>query len=272
MKTLLVLLFAILPTSVFAGQYESSYQVGPDKYTLKLTTREIATSGGKGSLVSYSVYENGKFSYADENDGDHLYSCDAEREEPTVAIIKTNKRPIGWMIQANGICGNTFSYLEGLVIPYNTGFSYEYLSKHFISKVDPILEPSDGNLTILFFQQNWGKGGTASSIFVPHVLIINGAAIKNGDVLSKLDLFPNAESYLSPTFLGLYVAGLEDLNPDLMSYALKNLYNEKDKDWYTEYGLPSDKAELEKLVNKIGEIKRTYDYINPFVDWGPATD
>ena len=73
------------------------------------------------------------------------------------------------MIVGYGICGNTVSNRVVLVIPVKNmwGGKSVYVSETIIAKEVPKIVPKKNGADVWFYEQNWGKGGTASSLFVP---------------------------------------------------------------------------------------------------------
>ena len=224
---LFVLLFFV--SSVVLSETKYSYK--GDSFLLKTSEEEITTYRRKEYLTRYSVYRNNNFLHP-VGYGGRFFSC--SKDKTRVIPITSLKGQIGWVLVGGGICGNTFSFNCEVIIPEQEKKQFQY--KKFISKELPKIKPNENGANIVFYQQEWGRGGTAYSFFVPHVLEIqlnNFEKIIKGSVLEHIKLFdsPNPK-WLSLNFLGLFTSGLNDLDPKLMSYALESYYDKTQLDWY----------------------------------------
>jgi hypothetical protein len=252
MKKITILLFSLIPFFGFANENSLSFKSGKDTFDFKYKIKEVTTSGGVRDLVLYSVYKNGKLFHSAKEDGGRFFSC--KYEQPKVQPVKSLNKQIGWMLLGGGICGNTFSYKAEIIIPV-VNYSSFYYSYSLYSKELPLIEPLKDGFSIWTFEQNWGNGGTATSFFVPSKVTVNLSddlfPFKKGNILNGIKFIENMKSnewLLS--FLGLYTAGIRDINPELMQYAIDNYYSEEQKDWISVHLKGSDKEYLKKLIDK----------------------
>ncbi|MDG1324298.1 MAG: hypothetical protein P8P49_00930 [Opitutales bacterium] len=211
---------------------EYSFSLHDLNVSLRPEYREITTNNGQACMVLYSVYSGGQFLHP-EGQGGRMQSCG--KREPDVINLISEKKQLGWMILGWGICGNTMSRKVELILP--SPLSKSYFHKTLISKTTPSLNYlQDNRLEIWYFQQNWGNGNTSESFFVPRKLVIDqsfwGTHSFPGNIFKNIAWFEKNENDLGlkPGFLGLFTAGIQDLNPLLMQYALDNHYIESQKD------------------------------------------
>ncbi|NVK38655.1 MAG: hypothetical protein HWE18_12080 [Gammaproteobacteria bacterium] len=253
MKNITILLLLLLPYFAEAQENSLSFKSGKDTFEFKYKIKEVTTSGGLRDLVLYSVYKNGKFIHSEKEDGGRLFSC--KYKQPEVKPIKTLKNQIGWMLFGGGVCGNTSSYVAEVIIPVES-YSTTYYSYTLISKEIPLIDSSDNEISIWYFEQNWGNGGTATSFFVPSKVTVNlnddFFAFKKGNILSGIEFIEKIKSneWLK-SFLGFYIAGIRDVNPELMQYALDNYYTEGQKEWISVHLKSGGKQYLKQLIDKV---------------------
>lgn len=246
--------------------------INEDSYSLKVVTKEVTTSMGLEQLISYSVYENKKFIHSNSYGG-RFFSC--RQAKPKIEAINSEKGQVGWMIVGYGICGNTVSHRVELVVPVKSmwGGKSLYMSKTIIAKETPKIVPKKNGADVWFYEQNWGNGGTASSIFVPRKLVIRkdnySSIIKKGNVFQEIEILESQKSneWLQPNFISLFVAGIEDANPKLMNYALENYYKIEDKQWYEVYVQNGDKEALIRLIEKVKGLRELYEEVKGSVTW-----
>ncbi len=244
---------ASIPLFGVAEASDLSFKSGKDTYELEYKAKDVTTSDGSKNLVLYSVYKNGGFVHSEKEDGGRFFSC--KHEQPEVRPVKALEKQIGWVLLGGDICGNTFSYKAEIIIPVER-HSTTYYSKTITSKKLPLIESLKNGVSIWYFEQNWGKGGTATSFFVPSKITINlddeYIKFKKGNILNGIGFLEryNPHEWLQ-SFLGFYVAGIRDVNPKLMQYALDNYYNDEQIDWISVHFQSGDKGYLEQLIEKV---------------------
>lgn len=228
--------------------FELKYELQPNSCYLKDKDLLIATGSLTTELALYSIYKNGKLINSSKDGGGIFSSC--RYKPPSVFPIKSTKSQIGWMLIGGGICGNTSSYNIELIVPKGK----QYYSETFISKFIPTIQPLSNGASVWYYQQNWGHGGTASSFLEPKKLTIDltgdFSLLRKGNLLKDIKQLEKA-SKQPPSFLGLFVAGIRDVNPDLMQYALDNLYSLEEKEQISVHLKKADKDYLQSLINKI---------------------
>lgn len=272
MKHLLNFSLFLFSCFSFAKENINTFVINEDSYSLKVVTKEVTTSMGLEQLISYSVYENKKFIHSNSYGG-RFFSC--RQAKPKIEAINSEKGQVGWMIIGYGICGNTVSHRVELVVPVKSmwGGKSLYMSKTIIAKETPKIVPKKSGADVWFYEQNWGNGGTASSIFVPRKLVIRkdnySSIIKKGNVFQEIEVLESQESneWLQPNFISLFVAGIEDANPKLMNYALENYYKIEDKQWYEVYVQNGDKEALIRLIEKVKGLRELYEEVKGSVTW-----
>ena len=169
--------------------------------------------------------------------------------------VNTLNKQIGWVLLGGGVCGNTFSYKAEIIIPVES-YSTTYYSYTLISKALPLIESLDNEISIWYFEQNWGHGGTATSFFVPSKVTVSlnddFFHFKKGNILNGIEFIEKLKSNeWFKSFLGFYIAGIRDVNPELMQYALDNYYTEEQKDRISVHLQHGDKKYLKQLIDKV---------------------
>jgi hypothetical protein len=164
---------------------------------------------------------------------------------------------VGWVIGLDGISGNTFSYLMTLVVPSFNAAEWEYRSVSFLAKEGITLVSEKDGLEVWSQYQEWGGGGTAVSFFVPQLRRIRVS--DEGEAHLFLDRLPPDYKrwpklkYLS--FLGLYLGGAANLNPELMEASF-DLFDPDVAEVYRCHGLPGDEAGLRKEIEEVRRTRR----------------
>ena len=138
--------------------------------------------------------------------------------------------------------------------PYQDG----YFWTEFVAKYKPVVRGGD-LIEVWYVSQEWGTGGTASSFFVPRRLTIGkqNGSWEEGSRYEKLSAdfssWPKFE-YVS-VFPSHFVAGLVDLNPEVMKAAADQFYDDKATENYKYAGLPATRKEATAVVEAIRVAK-----------------
>ncbi len=280
-STVFLLLLSLLPLCSF-GQEESSVMVSNRGYSAydfpRVTSNSYAENKVNYELVcTYRRFKGDyRFSFVVEINDHRVKPSNGTRHELTGCwdefgvllkidhILSKDKKILGWTVDGLGsICGNTRSYTTFIIIPFedNTIQKFEIDSKAGLS-FNPI---SAKQIEVWYYYQEWGQTGTAGSFFVPkkqvlvfdaefdnHVQLSSGDLYKNIDFLNK----PLIEDYLKPNYPGLFSAGLNAMDPDVLKYAFENHYKDEYVDWYKKQGLPVTLEELSSLIGVLGDTKR----------------
>jgi len=240
--------------------------------TYKMSVRAYDLPGEPYVLFHYDVYKNGAI-LMPHGHGGVAVGCKMfarlTGEVASLELLKIKGVSVGWTLYTAGICGNTFSSEIILVIPH----ADEYVARTLIAKEEPIIRVRANKLEIWYCYQEWGEAGTAGSIFVPELIIVDPRQdsidniITRGDVFGILRLDTKAWEDYESNFLALFTAGLRDLNIRLMQYAVENLYKAKDRQWYEWFfggRLPTSRAELSKFVQELKRYKQIEAKIGRF--------
>jgi hypothetical protein len=271
MKIIIISITLFISQLAFANA-KNEFNIDQDEYSIKLSSKEVTTSMGLEYLTRYSVYENGRFVHSGAYGG-RFFSC--RKDKPQVKPIKSETGQIGWIIIGYGICGNTVSNNIELVIPVKEmwGSQTLYMNKTFISKQEPILKPTKNGAEVWFYEQNWGNGGTATSIFVPRKLLVSkkdySSSIRKGDILENIDFLESRSTsdWLKPHFISLFVAGIEDANPQLMSYAINKYYKKEDKEWYEVFVKDGSIQGVRTVLDQVKSLRSLYEDVQGTVSW-----
>ncbi len=260
---------AVLFSQLSGGDLVHEFTVGKDTYTLNTSPLEVTTWTGREQLVRYSVYKNGTFLHGRGRDSGRFFSCPVDNPVD-LKSIHSEERQIGWMLIGGGICGNTYSHNIELIIPSSSEHSPGYESHTFLAKTIPNLIPTANGAAVCFFEQNWGRGGTAASFFVPNKLLIEKHSIRKGNVFDNLhhfELKPGQPGSGTNSFLGLFVAGIEAVDPELMRYAIDQHYDEEDQDWYDIHFNDGSLEGVKALVTKVEIMRSLCEEVDSVVSW-----
>ena len=139
-----------------------------------------------------------------------------------IEIIEDKKSP-GWIIYSKGICAaNHSKYNAEIIFPDQYGTNYFNLNMLTSEKVNIV---KDGNLVNIYYDmQKWNAAGTSCSIYVPR----KKAYDLNTKKFIKKPMSVSDIERNEYGFKSLFFAGLIDLNPILMQYALDELYDSND--------------------------------------------
>ena len=245
---------------------ESIFQFDGNEYKIKVKVRDAANSSGHGQIISYSVYLNNKFIHPSEWDGGNITGCRYPytelKDNFSISTLEADNISIGWIISTGGICGNTKSSKLVFIIPPLKSAYGNYLEYELLAKQEPIIRNNNGKIEIWYIYQEWGRGGTSTSIFVPQKIIIDPSKKYKYEIISKgnvlngiLEIDTSEWGYYKNYFLNLYVAGLNDLNIELMEYSLNNLYNSDETDWYNSFFGGDNQISKNYFTNIINDIK-----------------
>jgi hypothetical protein len=265
-----LLVFSLATVAVSPQSIQSSYSTDDAELRLQVSWEEASSSMGQVLEVRYSVHRDQPPLQGRPGAG-RFVSC--VNRQPTIEPLLFEGDPIGWMITGWGICGNTWSHIIELVLPRDPQDGGPgYSSASFLSKDVPQIVTSSGGLEIWYYEQNWGGGGTSTSFFMPRKLRVDlegGVSVVRGNVRTNVDFLENnpVSDWLRPGFLGLFAAGLEDANPELMQYALDHHYSERQEELYSEHFRSGKKEYLSSLVARIEQVRDLHQEIAPVVSW-----
>ncbi len=251
-------------------KYEDSYELNGVNFTIKVTVKDAKNSGGHGQKIYYSIYKDGNFMHPGNIDGGDLVGCRYPFTEfesnYSVSRIKDSSNTFGWLISTGGICGNTFSYNNVLLVPDpNQRYPGMYAEYYFTSKRIPtFIDNNDYKIDVIYNYQEWGRGGTAWSIYVPERLTIDlyGSNYdidisKNRviDIMKILNEDRIKKGLCEIGFLELYMSGFRNMDPALMMYSVNHyLIDEKQLDSYSNFFGSWNTVSKETLIYNIKQI------------------
>lgn len=269
-----LLFFPLAVLAVSPQSIEASYSVDETDFRLQVSWKEATSSMGQELEIRYNVHRNQDFMHGKPGAG-RFISCG--KKQPTIEPILFEEKQIGWMIVGSGICGNTSSRKIEVVLPRSQqADDPSYFSTSFISNDVPQVVANSGWIEIWYYEQNWGKGGTSSSFYMPRKLRVKlegSINVAQGNVRTNLEFLEDnpVNDWLRPSFLGLFAAGLEDANPVLMQYALDHYYLESDEEWYSVHFQSGKKKYLSSLVARIEKVRILHREIDSVVSWQLGT-
>ncbi len=265
-----LILISIILTIIFGQiqsiKYEDSYELNGINFTIKVTVKDARNSMGHGQKIYYSIYKDGNFIHPSNIHGGDLIGCRypfTELESNySVSRIKDNSKTFGWLISTGGICGNTFSYENVLLVPDpNQRYRGTYEEYHFTSKFIPtFIDNDDYKIDVIYNYQEWGRGGTAWSIFVPERLTIDpyGSDISKNRVIDIIKILNEdriKKGLNKIGFLELYMSGFHNMDPALMMYSVNHyLIDEKQLDSYSNFFGNWNTVSKETLIYNIKQI------------------
>ena len=241
---------------------------GKDSYKIVAQISDVKGIYAGGVKVAYSVFKNAKFMHPDAVVGGTLIGCHYGTKPPDVVLkrIVVDKKNLGWFVQVLGICGNTTSLKNHLVVPNLSSTSpaadQKYAVTEFISKYQPLVRMGNKKYEIWYTYQEWGNAGTAGSFFVPQVKGVDIGSWRLTSVktpvnpkdwpkLKHIDYFPS-----------MFVAGMNDNNTDMMQYAVDKLFKTSEAETYRWVGLPDTKKKALALI----EVMRDHgDFLLTFL-------
>ena len=185
-------------------------------------------------FITYRVYKNNKLLNDIVKDDNTIKGdCDnLNGGEYSIELIKDENKYIGWIIYSPYYCGATSSADWGtIIIPSKNENNYVKSKTKIWSNSFQSSKTTNG-LNFYYSKQSWNQGGTWSSIFIPLKLHYDQ---KNNVIFSKNIEIEDLNFLKNKSFLGLFMSGFESYNIDLMDYAVKNYFSDKELDWYESY-------------------------------------
>lgn len=269
MKRIFILL--LMSSLTVLGEPQTySFTQGTNTFSMAVNLRPVRTSMGSRREVHYQVFRNSTQLFSRDGEGRFLV-CGQDPLE--VRPLGDGDRQTGWIILGGGICGNTLSDRAEVVAV--DAADDELLTKGFICKVPPVVKPTRRGFDIWFYQQNWGNGGTSTSIFVPEkwtLVLDEYEGFYRVNLLEGIETLSEFEpDWLKPKFINLFVAGIRDANPELMEYALRKYYHPEEIEWYEVYVADGHKEHLEKLIERTKELRALFDEVESSMDWNFCT-
>jgi hypothetical protein len=265
----LISVFAFLFSfNVWAAPSQSyTFKEGSAQFKLNATIKSVSVKKATpGVLIEYSVFKNGKFLHPDSEEGGRLLGCAygyKSLPEDMVLPLAVNNKQDGWILSVGAICGNTFSRKIHLITVHPKG--EEYHVKEVQSKYSPNLRKSKKGIEIWTAYQEWGAGGTAGSFLVPRLYLAKEDDSDSVVVRENLDSdittwqqfkdFPFA-------FPSYFVAGMNEMNPDLMNNAIEKAFKDENSEWYKDVGLPENRKAAKEVATHLTSIKT---YLSRFI-------
>ena len=262
---LIIITVAIAFGQIESIKYKDSYQSNGNDYKIKVTVKDAANSSGHGQKIYYRVYQNDEFMHPSNWGGGSFAGCRYPFTEFSdnyfISRIETDLKTIGWVITTGGICGNTKSLVSVLIIPSGS-YRNVYSEYKILSKDSPTFFDNNGNIEVIYNYQEWGRGGTSTSIFVPSRFIINangGNSISGKSVFDIIEIINKdrvKKGFYKVGFLELYMSGFNSRDAELMRYSIDNYLNdEKQLDYYKGFFGHWNEISKEKLLYNIKQIE-----------------
>lgn len=242
------------------ASFENEHGVHEIRMRISRVTTDVY--GPDSVRCDYSVFRNAKFLHPECLGGGTVIGGDRPAPED---IVIHQVGTSGWMFGVGGICGNTFSFAWTIVIPGKRN----YAVSTFLSKQAPVLRVTPKRIEIWSYYQEWGRGGTAVSFFVPelrHVpLNTPDPGIERAQLPKNLSNWPRLEYWSG---IGVFVAGIAQLNPEIMESVLER--DDTDFELFRYHGLPTTNPELRTLIEQVRQAKKLKERHGQFwLNWTP---
>ena len=185
--------------------------------------------------IKYEVYKNGKL-LNNKIKADNIINSNCNYTNGGNYWIETiewqnssmkNPVKLGWMITTGDYCSASSSYYNITMI-FPTGDKYDrYIALNKIFTDEPEFISTEKGLNIYFPKAEYNFGGTASSTLIFHKFFYD----KNENIIIEKDIDKSDLRYLPhKDFRGLFMLGINNLDSDIMQYALDNYYDSDSKD------------------------------------------
>jgi hypothetical protein len=230
-------------------------------WTLTATVQE--TAGPRqlpGQLVRFTVRRNGKFLHSTLSfDGGRLAGMKwgfGGESWLKVEDLVPEAGP-GWIVHVPESAGSAMSLHACVVTPREN--SYDTL---VIGTKDPLVQRVTARGVDLWGSyQEWGGGGTSTSVFVPFRIHVGPGIAPRREPLPS-DALVCVDSVGMMGFAGVFIGGMRERNPDLMRDALDRLFVEPEPEPETMsltereagLGLPTRRRKLEDMVDCVRRI------------------
>jgi len=242
------------------------------KFSIHLAARTVTTGvyGYPSTEVTYSVLHDWDVLYPTSLEGGCVIGGDMISPDEVILVpLGEEGKQVGWIISVDGISGNTFSYKIHLVIPSYNSLEWKYHCVTFLAKDGVIVVPEENGMQVWSQYQEWGGNGTAVSFFVPQLRRVH--VTDEGRAHVGLDRLPPDYKKWPPfkyiSFFGLYLAGAENLNPELMEASLE-LFEPDDAPVCKIHGLPEDEEGLRRLIEEVRSTRMLLASFRHFdLDW-----
>jgi hypothetical protein len=233
------------------------------EWTLSVRVREVAgPHGWAGELVRFTVRRDGRFLHDSGSfDGGRLAgmkTCFGGGGHLQVEELLPEAGP-GWILSVAESTGNGSAIRACVVVPSRHGGD-RYETTVVTAKAGLRQVPAAGGVELWGAYQEWGGGGTSTSVFVPFRLLVRPDAAVCVEPLrgSPGDVVP-----LVPDFgwRAVFIAGLRERNPDLMQGALDGRDPAEDEEPWQPFGLglPGTRAGLLEMVDAVRLLARARD-------------
>jgi len=287
---LLMTLFSFAST---LHAYESASEtftqiVSGSDYTIKVTVKDISTGNGAGQLHEFSVYKDGNFLHADSSPyfAGRIFECRNFGPETGLSEylnaepVKTNLPFIIWRVTVREGCGNAVR-INDVFISVQAG-SDEYRIANISGREGVHLVETNDELIAYYNEQEYGLGGTSTSVLVPRKTVLvprsedrplTLAELANGNIFSEENF--NAWGG-NVHFINVFFLGLTQKDPELTKFALGNLYKHEDEQWYESFFLGAGfttkdtYAYFRTIHNRLRHYRQSVDKLHettPLMEW-----
>jgi hypothetical protein len=239
-----------------AVDFRSAFEREGLRFALEGRARRVTLASGPGELACYAVRVDGRFLHPERADGGRLVGCRFGALDVRVAILGSEGAPLGWVLETGSICGNTHSRRVVLVtVPRGAdgGAGADYVETVFDCKRAPVCRPTSAGLEVWAEVQDWGRGGTATSILVPFVWLVPPDGRPRRVPLPE-DWTSWHPELAAPHFLSAFVAGKQEGCAALMRAAVHRLHDPANEGWYAAFGLPADARRLAEAADAVERL------------------
>jgi hypothetical protein len=223
-----------------------------------LDTVVTETAGPHGwacELVRFTVRRDGKFVHSSSLDGGRLAGMKLSFGNRSEVVVEDllPEAGAGWIISVAESTGNACSRRACIITPgvYDTYEAVVISTKSCLTQ-----RVVEEGVELGGVYQEWGGGGTSTSVYVPfRLLVCSGGPVTRRPLSSDQADCADPEVW----FAGIFIAGMRERNPDLMQSALDRLFVEQEPDpdplmRDAGLGLPYRRADLQRMIEDVRAI------------------
>jgi len=210
----------------------SEFVYNGDTYTLIINANDLYNDWhiAHRLTLTYDVYKNGQLINSNVKEDNTIKGdCDSVNGGRYSIQLIDNNGYIGWILYSPNYCGAT-SHADWatIIIPSK---EYDNYSKSKVKVWGDVVKyyPTNEGLDFYYNKQDWGWGGTWSSIYVPYKLSYD----ENKNIIYPENIeIEDITNLDNKYFLSIFMSGFKTSNKELMQYALDEYYSDDDLRWY----------------------------------------
>ena len=221
---------------------------------MTVTVSDASSGNATGQLHRFKLYRGGKFIHSKKADGGRLFGCrtfgpqKGLSEYLNAEPIETNAEAVIWRIDFQNICGgNTWRSSSHYITLWNGEDEYH---EHTIRDYKWLVwsDSAANHHTIYYREQDWGSGGTATSIYIPRKYVIRNGSGWRYPEDSALTL-EEILKFDEVNFLELFESCIQQKLVEFCEYALKHKFDETELSQYEGFfGWGNSEGSMSKIT------------------------